>query len=168
MFYEKGKEEPELQKKVMSNSELLENKDVMIEEYKKIHPKSKRIKRLAKKEKKALRIGKDEGRAILRYARVPSTKAKLVIDLIRGKSIDEAYGILKYTPRKASEYLLKLLKAAESNAVNNNELDRDSLYVFEAYANQGPTLKRIKARAQGRANRIRKRSSHLTLVVKEK
>ncbi|WP_207659254.1 50S ribosomal protein L22 [Anaerobacterium chartisolvens] len=123
---------------------------------------------LTKKEKKALGIGKDEGKAILKYARISSRKVKIVMDLIKGKNLEEAYGIVKHTPKAASEILYKLLKSAESNALNNNGLDRDVLYVSEAYANQGPTLKRIMPRAQGRANRIRKRTSHITLVLKEK
>ncbi|MCX8131391.1 MAG: 50S ribosomal protein L22 [Clostridia bacterium] len=113
-------------------------------------------------------MGKDEGRAILKYARISSRKVKIVLDLIKGKGIDEAYGIVKYTPKAASELLYKLLKSAESNATNNNGLNRDELYVAEANATQGPTLKRIMPRAQGRANRIRKRTSHITLVLKEK
>ena len=75
---------------------------------------------------------------------------------------------MRYTPKKASEILYKLLKSAEANAVNNNQLDRESLYVSEIYAEQGPTLKRIRPRAQGRAFRIRKRTSHITVVLKEK
>ena len=104
----------------------------------------------------------------MKHAGVSSRKAKLVIDLIRNKDIDEAYAILKYTPRNAAEILEKMLKSAEANAVNNNGLDRNNLYVAECYATQGPTLKRISPRAQGRAFRIRKRTSHLTLVLKEK
>ena len=104
----------------------------------------------------------------MKHARVPSRKAKLVIDLIRNKGIDEAYAILKYTPRNAAVILEKMLKSAEANAVNNNGLDRSSLYVAEAYATQVPTLKRISPRAQGRAFRINKRTSHLTLVLREK
>ncbi|MCR4436257.1 MAG: 50S ribosomal protein L22 [Clostridiales bacterium] len=123
---------------------------------------------LTKKEKKVLGIGKDEGRAVLRYARISSRKVKIVLDLIKNKSIDEAYGILKYTPKAASEVLFKLLKSAESNAVNNNGINRDELFVAEAYATQGPTLKRIMPRAQGRANRIRKRTSHITMVLRER
>jgi large subunit ribosomal protein L22 len=90
------------------------------------------------------------------------------LDLIKGKDIYEAYGILRYTPKAASDILFKLLGSAEANATNNNGLNRDDLYVAEAFANQGPTLKRIRPRAQGRANRIRKRTSHITLVVKER
>lgn len=157
-----------MEKKVMSQEELLEKKESLIKQYNAVHSKSKRPVLLSKKERKVLGIGKDEGRASVRAIRIPSTKVKLVIDLIRGKSLDEAYGIVMHTPRAASEILYKLLKSAEANAVNNNELDRELLYVAEIYANQGPTLKRIMARAQGRANRIRKRTSNITVVLKEK
>ena len=155
-------------RKVMSKEELLEKKEELLEQYGKIRSKSKKLPVLTKKERKALGIGKNEGRAVVRYARISARKAKLVIDLIRNKGIDEAYAILRYTPRKASEILYKLLKSAEANAVNNNQLDRDSLYISEIYAEQGPTLKRIRPRAQGRAFRIRKRTSHITVVLREK
>jgi large subunit ribosomal protein L22 len=158
----------DLGRKVMSKEELLEKKEELLEQYGKSRRKSNKLPVLTKKERKVLGIGKDEGRAVVKHARVSTRKAKLVIDLIRNKGIDEAYAILKYTPRKASEILYKLLKSAEANAVNNNELDRDSLYVSEIYAEQGPTLKRIRPRAQGRAFRIRKRTSHITVVLKEK
>ena len=157
-----------MEKKVLSKDELLSKKDELLAAYNTTHRKSKKPALLAKKEKKALGIGKDEGRAVLKYARISSRKVKIVLDLIKGKGIDEAYGIVKYTPKAASEVIYKLLKSAEANAANNNGLDRDELYVAEAYANQGPTLKRIMPRAQGRANRIRKRTSHITLVLKEK
>lgn len=123
---------------------------------------------LTKKEKRALGIGKDQGIATLKYARIAPRKVKIVLDLIRNKDIDEAYAILRYTPKAASEILFKLLESAEANAVNNNELDKDELYVADCFANQGPTLKRIRPRAQGRASRIRKRTSHITIVVKER
>jgi large subunit ribosomal protein L22 len=152
----------------MSKDELLEKKDELLAQYSKEQKKSKKLAVLTKKEKKAQGIGKDEGRVVLKHARVSSRKAKLIIDLIRNKGIDEAYAILKYTPRNAADILEKMLKSAESNAVNNNGLDRNNLYVAEAYATQGPTLKRISPRAQGRAFRIHKRTSHLTLVLKEK
>lgn len=155
-------------RKVMSKDELLEKKDELLASYSKEQSKSKKLPVLTKKEKKVLGIGKDEGRVSLKHARVPSRKAKLVIDLIRNKGINEAYAILKYTPRNAADILEKMLKSAESNAVNNNGLDRESLYVAEAFATQGPTLKRIMPRAQGRAFRIRKRTSHITLVLKER
>lgn len=155
-------------RKVMSKDELLEKKDELLQEYSKGRRKSNKLPVLTKKERKVLGIGKNEGRAVVRYARISSTKAKLVIDLIRNKGLDEAYAILKYTPRKASEILYKLLKSAEANAVNNNQLNRDSLYISEIYAEQGPTLKRIRPRAHGRADRIRKRTSHITVVLREK
>ncbi|WP_457920572.1 50S ribosomal protein L22 [Pseudobacteroides cellulosolvens] len=113
-------------------------------------------------------MGKDEGRAVLKYARISSRKVKIVIDLIKNKNLEEAYGILRFTPKAASSILLKLMKSAEANAVTNNGLDKEDLYVAEAYATQGPTLKRIMPRAQGRANRINKRTSHITVVLKEK
>jgi large subunit ribosomal protein L22 len=123
---------------------------------------------LTKKEKRTLGIGKDQGIATLKYVRISPRKVKLVLDLIRNKDIDEAYAILRYTPKAASEILFKLLKSAEANATNNNDLDREELYVADCFANQGPTLKRIRPRAQGRASRIRKRTSHITIVVKER
>lgn len=149
-------------------AELLEKKQNLLEVYNSKHTKSKKPAVLTKAQKKELGIGKDQGKAVLMYARISSRKVKIVMDLIKNKNIDEAYGILRYTPKTASEILFKLLRSAESNAVNNNNLDRDKLYIADGFANQGPTLKRIMPRAQGRANRIRKRTSHITLVVKER
>lgn len=157
-----------MEKKVKSKDELLNEKEQLLELYSSEHRKYNKPALLTKKEKKVLGIGKDEGRAILKYARISSRKVKIVLDLIKDKSLDEAYGIIRYTPKAASELLIKLIASAEANAVNNNGLDRDKLYVAEAYANQGPTLKRISPRAQGRAYRIRKRTSHITLVLKER
>ncbi len=108
-----------------------------------------------------------EARAKLSYARISSRKVKIVIDMIRNKTVGEAMGILKNTPKAASELLIKLLNSAAANAVNNHNMDKDSLYVAEIFANQGPTLKRVRPRAQGRAFRIRKRTSHITIVLKE-
>lgn len=155
-------------KKIMSNEELLEKKEELLEQYGKTRRKADKLHILTKEERKILGIGKDEGRAIVKHARVSSRKAQLVIDLVRNKGIDEAYGILKYVQSNASEILYKLLKSAEANAVNNNQLNRDNLFVSEIYAEQGPTQKRIRPRAQGRAFRIRKRTSHITLVLKER
>ena len=109
-----------------------------------------------------------EARAVLRYARISSRKVNIVNDLIRNKNVAEARGILMNTPKAASELLLKLLNSAVANAENNFGMDTDKLYIAEIYANEGPTLKRIRPRAQGRAFRIRKRTSHITIVVKEK
>ena len=111
---------------------------------------------------------KNEARAVLRYARISPRKVKIVIDLIRNKSVAEAIGIINNTPKAASEYLIKLLNSAVANAVNNNGMDPEKLYVAETYANAGPILKRIMPRAQGRAFRIRKRTSHITIVLKER
>ncbi len=156
-----------MEKKVRSNDELQKNKDSILSEYNSPHRKSGKVQLLAKKERKALGIGKDEGRAVLKYARLSSRKVKIVLDLIKNKQIDDAYAVIKYTPKAASEVLFKLLKSAESNAVNNNNLDREALMITDAYATQGPTLKRMMPRARGSANRIKKRTSHITLVVKE-
>ena len=104
-------------------------------------------------------------RAIARYIRISSRKVKIVIDLIRGKSVKEAEAILRYTPKAATEPVLKLLNSAVANAENNLELNRDDLYVAEVYANQGPTLMRYRPRARGCASRIRKRTSHITIVL---
>ena len=100
-----------------------------------------------------------------KYVRISSRKVKTVIDLIRGKSVKEAKAILMYTPKAASEPVLKLLNSAIANAENNQDLSADTLYVAEVYANQGPTLKRFRPRAQGRATRIRKRTSHITIIL---
>ena len=155
--------------KITTNkAELLENKESILAQLNSVHRKSNKLARLTKKQNKILGIGKDEGKAIAKYVRISSRKVKIVIDLIRGKNLDEAIGILKFTPKAASEVLYKLIKSAEANAVNNNNLDRDNLYVSEVYADQGPTLKRIMPRAQGRAYRIKKRTSHVTLVLKER
>ncbi len=108
-----------------------------------------------------------EARAKLSYARISSRKVKIVIDMIRNKPVDVAMGILKNTPKAASELLIKLLASAMANAENNHNMDKNNLYIAEIYANQGPTLKRVRPRAQGRAFRIRKRTSHITIVLKE-
>ncbi len=109
-----------------------------------------------------------EARATLKYARISSRKVKIVLDLIRNKPVGVAMGILKNTPKAASEYLEKLLASAIANAVNNHNMDANQLYISECFASQGPSLKRVRPRAQGRAFRILKRTSHITLVLKEK
>ena len=109
-----------------------------------------------------------EAKATLRYARISSRKVKIVADLIRGKKVDEALAIVKFTPKASSEILEKLLKSAIANAENNHGMNRGNLIVSEIYANQGPTLKRIRPAAKGSAVRIRKRTSHITIVLKEK
>ena len=106
--------------------------------------------------------------AKLSYARVSVQKACFVLDAIRGKSVTEALGIVTYNPRYASSLIEKLLKSAIANAENNNGMNVENLYVAECYADQGPTMKRVKPRAQGRAYRIEKRLSHITIVLDER
>ena len=109
-----------------------------------------------------------EAKAILRYARISPRKVKIVLDLIRNKPAGEAMAILKHTPKAASELLVKLLASAVANAQQNFQMDPEKLYVSECFVCPGPTLKRIQPRAQGRAFQILKRTSHVTLAVKEK
>ena len=109
-----------------------------------------------------------EAKATLKYARISARKVKIVADLIRGKNVDEALAIVKFTPKASSEVIEKLLKSAIANAENNNGMSVENLYVEECYANKGPTMKRIRPRAQGRAYRIEKRMSHITIVLNEK
>ena len=106
--------------------------------------------------------------AKLSFARVSSQKACFVLDAIRGKDVQTALGILAYNPRYASTVIEKLLKSAIANAENNNGMDVNKLYIAECYANNAPTMKRIQPRAQGRAYRINKRMSHLTVVLDER
>jgi len=109
-----------------------------------------------------------EAKAIAKYVRMSPMKVGVVLDLIRGKNVNEAFAILKYTPKDAAEVVYKVLKSAVANAENNLNLETASLYVAEAYACAGPTLKRFRPHAQGRAFRIKKRTSHITVIVKER
>ena len=109
-----------------------------------------------------------DAKAHMRYVRISPRKVKIVLDLIRGKEVGRALGILKTTPKIASEYLYKLLKSAVANAENNNHMDASKLYVSECFVCPGPIMKRSQPRAQGRTYRINKRSSHITIAVKEK
>ncbi len=106
--------------------------------------------------------------AKLSYARVSVQKACFVLDAIRGKDINTATAILMYNPRYASSIIKKLLESAIANAENNNGMDKDSLYIAACYADKGPTMKRVKPRAQGRAYRIEKRMSHITIVLDQR
>lgn len=106
--------------------------------------------------------------AKLSYARMSAQKAGFVLDAIRGKDVATALAIVTYNPRYASSVIKKLLESAIANAENNNGLRADDLYVEECFANKGPTMKRIRPRAQGRAYRIEKRTCHITIVLNEK
>ncbi len=108
-----------------------------------------------------------EARASAPYVRIAPRKVQIVLDLIRNKPADEAMAILKFTPKAACEPLVKLLKSAIANAENNFNMDVSRLYVAECTVSQGPTLKRIRPRAHGRAFRINKKTSHINLVLKE-
>ena len=109
-----------------------------------------------------------EARAYLRNVRIAPRKVQIVLDLIRNKPVEIALATLDATPKAASECLSKLLKSAIANAENNNGMDPSKLYIAECYANCAPTMKRVKPRAQGRAYRILKRMSHITIVLNER
>jgi len=109
-----------------------------------------------------------EAKAHLKYARISPRKVKIACDLIRGKDTTTARAILMQTPKASSELLLKLLQSAVANAENNHNMDPENLYVSQTYANPGPILKRIRPVGRGRAHRIYKRTSHITIVVAEK
>ena len=109
-----------------------------------------------------------EAKAVARYVRIAPRKVRQVANEITGKAVEEALQILQFTPRAAAEILQKVLTSAVANAENNFEMDRNSLVVAKAYVDQGPSLKRFRARAQGRAAAIRKRTSHITIIVEEK
>ena len=107
-------------------------------------------------------------KATAKTVRIPARKARLVIDLIRGKNVADAMGILKFTPRSGARLIEKVLKSAVANAENNFDLDVEDLYVSEAFVNEGPTMKRFRPRAKGSASPINKRTSHITVVVSVK
>ncbi len=109
-----------------------------------------------------------EAKAVAKYVRISPYKARPVIDLIRGKEVQEALNILEFTPKKAARLIKKVLESAIANAEHNYNMDPDRLYVKRAYVDEGPRLKRIWPRAWGRASRILKRTSHITVVVEEK
>lgn len=109
-----------------------------------------------------------EARAVAKYVRTSPRKAGFVCSLVRGKNVDEALAILKFTPNNSADIIAKVVKSAAANAENNFEMDRDKLYVAHIVANQGPTLKRFRPRAQGRATAIHKRTSHIEVIVKER
>lgn len=108
-----------------------------------------------------------EVRAVARFVRISPRKIRLVMDRIRGEKVEEAVNMLSFAPQKGARILKKLLDSAVANALENSGLDVDTLYVIRVYADEGPTLKRWRPRAQGRATRIRKRTSHLTIVLDE-
>ena len=109
-----------------------------------------------------------EAKAVAKYVRVAPRKVRVVMDLIRGKNVAEAFAILKFTPKVGADVIEKVLKSAVANAENNFDMNVDKLYVSSAYVDQGPTLKRIHPRSRGQAFRILKRTAHVTVVVEER
>ncbi len=109
-----------------------------------------------------------EAKAVARYVRISPRKARLLVDLIRGKSVEEAATILRFTPRAAAEVVEKVLMSAVANAEKNLKIKADDLVVATTYVDEGPTLKRIRPRARGMASRINKRTSHITVIVKKR
>lgn len=109
-----------------------------------------------------------ESRAVVKYVRITPSKAQQVINLVRGRNVDEAINILAFSPKAAAKIINKVVNSASANAEKNHGMRRDILYISEAFANQGPTLKRFRPRAQGRASKIRKRTSHITIIVRER
>ncbi len=107
-------------------------------------------------------------KASARTIRIAPRKVRLVVDLIRGKKIGEAIAILRLTPKAASPVVEKVLKSAVANAEHNHEMDVENLFISEVFVDEGPTMKRFRPRAQGRASAINKRTSHITVVVSEK
>ncbi|HIE12548.1 MAG TPA: 50S ribosomal protein L22 [Desulfotomaculum sp.] len=109
-----------------------------------------------------------EAKATAKYLRIAPRKARQVVDLIRGKEIGEALNLLRFTPQKAAKLVEKVVRSAVANAEHNQDMVADELVILNAYVDQGPTLKRYRARAYGRANIIRRRMSHITVVVGER
>ena len=107
-------------------------------------------------------------KAVAKYIRISPRKIRPVVDLVRGKKVEEALAILKFVPKRASVPVAKVIRSAAANAEHNYDLNRDNLYITAAYVDQGPTWKRYQPRAYGRANLIQKRTSHITIVVQEK
>ena len=109
-----------------------------------------------------------EAKAIARYVRISPRKVRLVVDLIRGKSLEEARNILRYTNKRVAYFVANVLESAAANAVNNHDMLEDRLYVKAAYVDEGPAMKRVLPRARGRADIIKKRTSHITVILGEK
>ncbi|MDI9490049.1 MAG: 50S ribosomal protein L22 [Clostridiaceae bacterium] len=154
--------------KTYTRNELQENREQIIQDHYAKTPRSAKKRTLTKKERKVLGIGKDRGIARINHVRVSPSKASVVVRNVMNKQVDEALAILQYTPRAAAPILAKLIEQAVSNAVNNNNLNREDLHVVDCQIGPGSTLRRFKPRGKGAAGRILKRTSNITLTVKEK
>ncbi len=109
-----------------------------------------------------------QARAVVKHIRISPTKVRIVANVVRGKPVDEALAVLGYTPKRASGVISKAIASAAANAENNHEMDRDALFVSEIYVDEGPVLKRYRPRQRGQAFPIMKRTSHLTVVLRER
>lgn len=109
-----------------------------------------------------------EAKAVAKFVRIAPRKVRIVMNLIRGKDVAEAFAILKFTPKRGSKFIEKVLKSAVANAENNFEMDAEKLYISTCYVDQGPTLKRIHPRSRGQAFSIFKHTSHITVILSEK
>lgn len=109
-----------------------------------------------------------EARAVARFIRISPFKARQVVDLVRGKDVNEAQAILRYANKKGAPLVAKVLNSAVANAEHNFDMNADALYIHEVFVDEGPALKRMKPRAYGRADMIKRRTSHITVVVKER
>ena len=150
-------------KKATKKAEAVEEVKAPVEE---AAPKAKKAKKEEKKPEAPKKPMPTEARAISKNVRITPRKARLVMDLVRGKSVKEALGLLANTNKAASEPVMKLIKSAAANAVNNFGMDEDSLYIAQIWANDGLRMKRYLPRAKGSASGLVKRNSHLTVVVK--
>ena len=150
-----------MEKIILSRDNIEKNREKILEAYAAPSKSSNKLPTPTKKQRKLLGMGRDR-------IRIAPRKVRVVANLIKGKSLDDAYAILTYTPKAASPVIAKVLKSAEANAVNNFDLSRDKLYVAECISNPGPVLKRYIPRARGSASSIKKRTSHVTVVLKER
>ncbi len=150
-------------KKATKKAEAVEEVKAPVEE---AAPKAKKAKKEEKKPEAPKKPMPTEARAISKNVRITPRKARLVMDLVRGKSVKEALGLLANTNRAASEPVTKLIKSAAANAINNFGMDEDSLYIAQIWANDGLRMKRYLPRAKGSASGLVKRNSHLYVVVK--
>ncbi|NLF21310.1 MAG: 50S ribosomal protein L22 [Clostridiaceae bacterium] len=157
-----------MKKEAMTKAYMQENREAILARYNAPHTKSNRPAILTKKQRKVLGVGKDLGKASVDNVRVAPRKVEIVLDTIRGKEVNEAKAILLYTKKIAAPYISKLLESAIANAVNNNGMNPDNLFVAECYTGQGMVFKRFMPAGKGSARPILKRTSNITVVVKER
>ena len=147
-----------MEKIILSRDNIEKNREKILEAYAAPSKSSNKLPTPTKKQRKLLGMGRDRGTATAKYIRIAPRKVRVVANLIKGKSLDDAYAILTYTPKAASPVIAKVLKSAEAN----------KLYVADCISNPGPVLKRYIPRARGSASSIKKRTSHVTVVLKER